>query len=163
MNWEAIGAIGELIGAVAVLVTLIYLAVQVRQAKHEISLVGRQARANHATGVLQPLITSAELPEICAKLEMFDYGDYGLSREESIRFGAWFHTWLQTEQGSFYLLPEGANDALLTWMLSTPAGLEFWEKNKGIYDPPFVERVEMLKVKMQKVPQSEQDVLAGSQ
>jgi hypothetical protein len=32
MNWDAIGAIGELVGGAAVLVTLIYLAVQIRQA-----------------------------------------------------------------------------------------------------------------------------------
>ena len=31
MNWEAIGALGEVIGALAVFLTLIYLAVQVRQ------------------------------------------------------------------------------------------------------------------------------------
>jgi hypothetical protein len=31
MNWEAIGAIAELIGGVAVLITLIYLSIQVRQ------------------------------------------------------------------------------------------------------------------------------------
>ena len=31
MNWEAIGAAGEILGAIAVLVTLIYLAIQVRQ------------------------------------------------------------------------------------------------------------------------------------
>ena len=31
MDWEAIGAIGETLGAIAVLVTLVYLAVQVRQ------------------------------------------------------------------------------------------------------------------------------------
>ena len=31
MNWDAIGAVGELLGASAVLVTLIYLAVQIRQ------------------------------------------------------------------------------------------------------------------------------------
>jgi len=162
MNWEIIGIVSEVIASVAVVASLFYLARQIRQAKHEISLVGRQARANHATGVLQPLITSSDLPEICAKLGMFDYGDFGLSKEESIRFGAWFHSWLQTEQGCFYLLPEGANDSLLRWMLSTPAGLEFWEKNKGIYDAPFVQRVEMLKSDMQQVPRSEQEVLSGA-
>ena len=31
MNWDAIGAVSELIGAVAVVATLIYLAVQIRQ------------------------------------------------------------------------------------------------------------------------------------
>jgi hypothetical protein len=33
MNWEAIGAIGEIVGAIAVIITLIYLAYQVRYAK----------------------------------------------------------------------------------------------------------------------------------
>ena len=31
MNWDAIGAIGEIVGATGVIVTLIYLAVQIRQ------------------------------------------------------------------------------------------------------------------------------------
>jgi hypothetical protein len=31
MNWDAIGAIGEILGALVVLLTLIYLATQVRQ------------------------------------------------------------------------------------------------------------------------------------
>jgi hypothetical protein len=31
MNWEAIGAVGEIIGAMAVVLSLIYLAIQVRQ------------------------------------------------------------------------------------------------------------------------------------
>ncbi len=31
MNWDAIGAIGEILGAIAVLGTLIYLAAQIRQ------------------------------------------------------------------------------------------------------------------------------------
>ena len=30
MNWEAIGAIGEIIGAIAVFLSLIYLALQIR-------------------------------------------------------------------------------------------------------------------------------------
>ena len=31
MNWEAVGAIGEILGAIAVIVTLVYLAAQIRQ------------------------------------------------------------------------------------------------------------------------------------
>ena len=41
MNWEAIGAIGEVVGAVAVVVTLVYLAIQVREGS-------RATRANSA-------------------------------------------------------------------------------------------------------------------
>jgi hypothetical protein len=38
MNWDAVGAIAEIIGAVAVVASLIYLAVQVRQNTHELSM-----------------------------------------------------------------------------------------------------------------------------
>ena len=36
MNWEALGAVGEILGAVAVVTTLFYLAQQVQEAKKEI-------------------------------------------------------------------------------------------------------------------------------
>ena len=38
MNWEAIGAIGEIIGAAAVVVSLIYLATQIRTQNNEARL-----------------------------------------------------------------------------------------------------------------------------
>ena len=41
-----LGGIGDFVGSFAVIITLLYLARQVKHAKHEISLVGRQARAN---------------------------------------------------------------------------------------------------------------------
>jgi hypothetical protein len=31
MNWDSVGAVGEIVGALAVLITLIYLSVQIRQ------------------------------------------------------------------------------------------------------------------------------------
>jgi hypothetical protein len=163
-EWTSVlGNLGDFISSIAVLLTLIYLTIQVKQAKHEVSLIGRQARATHAVSVLAPIVTSSELPRIFAKLNLVDYGDFGLTAEESVRFGAWFHTWLQTEQGSFYLLPAGDNDPLLTWMLATPAGAEFWEKNKGIYDSPFVEHVEGLRRRLESAPKTGEDVLAGKQ
>jgi hypothetical protein len=34
MNWEAIGAVGEILGATVAFITLVYLAMQVRPARH---------------------------------------------------------------------------------------------------------------------------------
>jgi len=45
MNWEALGAIGETLGAVAVLVTLAYVAVQVRHARDEVRRSTSRARS----------------------------------------------------------------------------------------------------------------------
>ena len=36
MNWEAIGAVGEIVGAIAVIATLAYLAIQVRQGTNSV-------------------------------------------------------------------------------------------------------------------------------
>ena len=45
MNWDAVGAIAEMIGGIAVLVTLIYLAIQVRHA----SRIQRQTLLSNQT------------------------------------------------------------------------------------------------------------------
>ena len=45
MNWEAIGALGETLGAILVLATLVYLANQVRYAKNAAADANRIARA----------------------------------------------------------------------------------------------------------------------
>jgi len=46
VNWEAIGAIGEIIGATAVVATLIYLAIQIRHSTRETQALGIQAAAS---------------------------------------------------------------------------------------------------------------------
>jgi len=43
MNWDAIGAIGEIVGAAAVVVSLIYLAVQIRVQNSESRIAGNHA------------------------------------------------------------------------------------------------------------------------
>lgn len=45
MNWEAIGAIANIVGATAVLATLIYLALQIRQNSRSINQQNDMARA----------------------------------------------------------------------------------------------------------------------
>ena len=44
MNWEAIGTIAELIGAIAVVVSLVYLAVQIRQNTRQVEEQARGQR-----------------------------------------------------------------------------------------------------------------------
>ena len=43
MNWEAAGAIGEIVGAVAVVLTLVYLAVQIRENSRQLRLTSIMA------------------------------------------------------------------------------------------------------------------------
>ena len=88
MNWEAISAVGELLSALAVLATLVYLAVQVRQSKelldrgHRLALSQvYQARAdarshNHrllAEGTRIPTLYAAETGEEEDQLRLRSY------------------------------------------------------------------------------------------
>ena len=44
MNWEEVGAIGQVLGSVAVFITLVYLAVQVRHARQDVRRSINQSR-----------------------------------------------------------------------------------------------------------------------
>ena len=48
MNWDAIGAIGEVVGAVTVFGTLVYLAVQLRIQNEQLKIQNRQAEQQNA-------------------------------------------------------------------------------------------------------------------
>ena len=46
MNWEAIGAIGEVVGATAVFVSLLYLALQIRNSRRSDQIVAAAGAAS---------------------------------------------------------------------------------------------------------------------
>ena len=48
MNWEAVGAVSEGLGALAVFVTLVYLAMQVSQTRREVQRAANRARTDAA-------------------------------------------------------------------------------------------------------------------
>ena len=49
MNWEGIGAVGEILGAIAVMITLGYLAVQIRQNARAMNTHSRRCRTRAAS------------------------------------------------------------------------------------------------------------------
>ena len=73
MNWDAIGAIGEVIGAIAVLVTLFYFAIQIRQNNRNVEESLRSLRLSAADATVasfsryRELISQKEIAEIYLK------------------------------------------------------------------------------------------------
>jgi len=65
MNWEAIGAVGELLGALAVATSLLYASLQVRQAKIEMKRSISQHRADALAALYLNRASNAHL---CAVL-----------------------------------------------------------------------------------------------
>ena len=148
MNWEAIAAIGELVGALAVVATLIYLAVQVRYAKHQLEINGVYSRAQNSIGILLPMVNDPKLTSLLLEVGHPKFGDFGLEPVDAQRVGAFLHMWMQHEQANHHMLPEGTHDELLRFFLSIPAYVEFWDKNKNMYDKEFVARMERIRTKV---------------
>jgi len=105
MNWEAIGAIGELIGAAAVVVTLIYLAVQIRQNTRQISLSLESTKLavfdqNVESGnrAREVLITNPEVTELFLK-GLADYRS--LRSTEKFRCNMLFRNLFSAIQGGY--------------------------------------------------------------
>jgi hypothetical protein len=82
MNWEAIGAIGEIVGAIAVVVTIGYLAVQIRQntlsnratflfqAQTEFTRMQEQIFGNPDNARLLGLLRNRELPADLSPIDL---------------------------------------------------------------------------------------------
>ena len=82
MNWDAIGAIAEVIGAAAVLGSLLYLANQIRQGTEVARSVARQGIAETAIAELSSVVENAELAELLFRKisgeDVEDHEDYRL-------------------------------------------------------------------------------------
>ncbi len=72
MNWEAIGAIGNILSAIAVIATLGYLAVQIKVAHTVGSDTNRQQRGAGVREISLALATHDELRNAWVKAEGFD-------------------------------------------------------------------------------------------
>lgn len=144
-DWEAIGALAEVTGAVGVILSLLYLALQIRtqneQAKlavrHDIASGLRQASGEYASEGLTDILVRANK----------DYD--GISEAESVRlivvttnlFRAWEEAYLAHLDGH---LGSGMWEVIsrdYTQTMGAPAIRHVWGIREQIYDPGFREYV----------------------
>ena len=93
MNWDAIGASAELLGAIGVIASLIYLATQIRQSREQMGQNTRALQAGsyqqysqHVHQVMEKPFDSPER-EQAVRLGMNDFA--ALSEEDTFRFNFW--------------------------------------------------------------------------
>ena len=86
MNWEAIGAFGEIIGAIAVLVTLACLATQIRRNTRQLASTSLQGLADRAENRVLVIASNAEFAGVFAKLQT---GPESLSGVDVIQLTGW--------------------------------------------------------------------------
>ena len=144
MNWEAIGAVAEFVGALAVVLTLLYLAIQVRSGVKTNTLNAVQANRELRIQMFYWDRDSPYWPSIQAKL---DAGEE-LSPEERIRhrthlsaqWVAAYADWVQRDLG---LMGEYATKTLVVDLLiQNPNAMEWWDDvGASIYPQRFVDYI----------------------
>jgi hypothetical protein len=100
MNWDAIGAMGEIFGATVVVATMFYLAMQIRENKRSNQMLAATRIAESADAWLGQIVRDANLNDIYQKgmrdyesLELPDRNRFDLLIMQFLRAieGAWTH------------------------------------------------------------------------
>jgi len=143
-----LGALGEFLGSVAVLITLVYLAVQVNQTKRAVQSASHQTGIATMTQNNQTIFADQELSEIVMR------GFYDdLNESERFRFGLWCTSMFHVFQQYFLDSEKGLGDARV-WagegrsmreMLALPGVARWWREMPGLpYSEVFAEHVEAM-------------------
>jgi len=149
MNWDAIGAIGEIVGAVAVIVTLVYLAIQVRQ-----NTAQSRASSHHAISdsLNQINLLFAQSTEISALFltgleDRTSLTDAQRWQLDSI-MRAYFHVcetmYFQAEVGTGDQGIATAEEEGMITLLATKGGCEWWAQNTYGFSTDFRAYVDRL-------------------
>jgi hypothetical protein len=149
MNWDAVGAIGEIVGALAVFLTLIYLALQIRQNTKAVQASAADASISKVTSVRQSMYENAEVSRIYVK-GLADPDD--LDDESRTRFRLLMHNILMSvsniySQTRFAGLSDStweSQKVLLTRIVTSPGGRWFWKEYQLEFEDDFREQVDEL-------------------
>jgi hypothetical protein len=145
INWNAVGAIGEVLGAVTVLATLIYLALQIRQNT-------RQQRFESARALTEEFNRLNSLWYDPEKAEMFahaiDNWDGATIQEQTVAF-TFLMQYSQHMQTVFEMWGEEmisnevyeAEETALLSTLTSGGGAQWWAGSQEMYGSKFVARI----------------------
>ncbi|MEM1403560.1 MAG: hypothetical protein AAGG55_09530 [Pseudomonadota bacterium] len=140
MDWEAIGAVGEVIGATAVVVTLAYLALQIRQNTRALRATSIDSMTTIANDIRTNLFTDPEITAIYVN---------GLGAIESLndlereRFRLLMTNALWALWNAYTQAQLGENQSweaqklLLRRFLTQPGGQWYWSTYKSEFAPDF--------------------------
>lgn len=147
MNWVAIGALGELVGAVAVVLSLIYLAAQVRSSTKQARL---DASRELAVRISEASLAAATTPDLAA-LFLKGSGELpSLDPVDQVRFRGFMNTLFRGFEQQFLLRREGALDdemwasvtAIIADFVSLPGAQTYLRDRGRWYVPSFIRFVE---------------------
>ncbi|MHC5024299.1 MAG: hypothetical protein ACYTGG_10390 [Planctomycetota bacterium] len=147
MSWDAVVAICEILGLIAIVVTLVYMARQIRENTAAVASNTQQTHFDAWNSLSDLVVESPDVAELIRKGEQ---ADVSFSGSERIRF-----EWLATKLFGLYesvfadktsgLIDAALADAYERYYISfccKPGFRSFWEAHRSWYFQQFVEHVD---------------------
>lgn len=147
VNWEALGALAELIGAIGVVASLLYVAVQVRQNTRSIRSSTYDALVRSSGEWLSPVIQD---PDLAAAFEAAVQGWDRVDEAQRGRvmylltqlFRTWENAYFQARQGTLEPGLWAAWRGVILGYYHRPGIQEWWQLRRHAYSSEFQDFLE---------------------
>jgi hypothetical protein len=149
MTIMELGAIGEFVGAIAVVFTLLYLALQIRQNTKAVQASAVDVSISRANDVRESLYENAEVSRIY--MQGLTHPEE-LDEESQLRFRLLMHNVLlagsnvysQTSYAGLSLSTWEAQLMLLKRVITSPGGRWFWKEYRLEFEQTFREQIDRI-------------------
>jgi hypothetical protein len=149
MNWDAISAIGEIVGAVAVIVTLMFVARDIRQNSKSLAMSALRDTTAQWNQWSDMIASSGDLADVVAKgNKAYEH----LSESEKLRYGAYIQSFFDNAESYRLLVTDYKAEKDLTVLISIvsrrvniPGFSAWWLENTSDYSAEFVAWIEGLR------------------
>ena len=148
---QLLGNFGEFFGAIAVVATLIFLTLQVRQNTRQIRRAEMDAASTQFSLPRMAIVTDRSLAELLHKAM---HAPHEIDEVDQLRIDMWlgeqmnamFHAWDRSQTGSFEKeFWETTTRPGLAQILAVAAGSEWWDQNRFSFLPEFRAEVDRIR------------------
>lgn len=146
MNWDAIGAVGEIIGALAVIASLLYLAIQIRQSNMYARMEARQRMIEHVSKELNAQMLDPDITYANVKEE-------ALTETEQAKLSFFWINFMRQRELEWYLYKDSAIDEdiyrsyheVIPIHIGTERGKRWWSAvGRYAFNTDFVADVDLM-------------------
>lgn len=146
MNWEAIGAIGEIVGALAVFLTLAYLAIQIRQNTSAVRTTALDSSVNVVQNIREQILNSEEVATIYIEggKDPHNLSEVDLVRYRILITNMLWSIWNLYSQSNYGSLSKSVWECQRTTLhriLETPGGKWYWNEYGCEFEDTFIEEI----------------------
>ena len=141
MNWEAIGAIGEVAGAVGVIASLLYLSLQIRQNTRQVRVATHDGTTRDFRHFIRAVLTGGFTEVFSQGLEDYEQ----LDRKQRLDFAFMMFDLFKAFENVYYHYVHGTlgEDAWRAWSrllasyATAPGAQHYWNVRRDIFTTEF--------------------------